>query len=175
MRLSRITRFAVVVTAAGALMLPTLAARADDGLSDPEAPQGTVLDRVEQAVGWQIYPCSDGEVSSDTVNRPYAGLSGEIVHYGPGPFWETYGDQGYSRIRAARVGDPFPNEPGNIPDLLLEVNLTEGEGPLAGVTNVIRRNSTGGFAQAGDYCEPGATEKWVDYTANYEFYRPAST
>lgn len=170
MSFNRMTKIAMIVAAAGALTLPASAAHADSALPDPQQPAGTVLDRVEVATGWQIYNCADGAVTG--FSRPYAGLSGEIVHWGPGPFWETYGDQGFSRIRGAVVAS-FPNEPGNIPDLLLNVVSTEGDGPLAGDTQIIRRDATGGVAVVGEACDGSA--KWIDYTATYEFYRPAST
>jgi hypothetical protein len=136
--------------------------------SDPQAPGDTYLLRSEEAQGWQIYACVNGALA---FSRPYAGLSGEIVHFGPGPFWETYGDQGFSRIRGGGA-IAFPNEnPGaNIPDLLLNVVSSEGDGPLASAVNIIRRNSCGGTAVVGSSCENGSDEVWVNYTATYEFY-----
>jgi Protein of unknown function (DUF3455) len=150
---------AVMMMSAGSVVL------AD---SDPQAPGDTYLLRAEEAQGWQIYACVDGAL---TFSRPYAGLSGEIVHFGPGPFWETYGDQGFSRIRGGGAV-AFPNDnPGeNIPDLLLNVVSSEGDGPLAGAVNIIRRNSRGGTAAVGSACENDSDEIWVPYTATYEFY-----
>jgi hypothetical protein len=161
----RILTFCSSAVVALAMMSPIHSASAD---SDPQAPDDTYLFRTEEAQGWQIYACVNGSL---TFSRPYAGLSGEIVHWGPGPFWETYGDQGFSRIRGGGAV-AFPNDnPGeNIPDLLLNVVSSEGDGPLAGAVNIIRRNSIGGTAAVGSSCEDGSDEIWVPYTTIYEFY-----
>lgn len=139
---------------------------------DPEAPEGTYLIRSEHAVGWQIYSCNDNNVYQ--FSRPYATLTNDVVHYGPGnpgAWWETY-NQPFSRVRAVAVGT-FPNDdPGsNIPDLLLNAAETEGDGPLANVSNVIRRNAVGGGPdRPGQPCDPADGDLWVDYEADYEFY-----
>jgi hypothetical protein len=148
-------------------------------LLGPQSPGDTALLRSEYATGWQIYACVNGAL---TFSRPYANLTGEIVHWGPGfdpdllaagpgPRWETYGGQGFSRIRG-QVASSFPNEnpAANIPDLLLDVVGSEGDGPLAGVVNIIRRGSTGGTAAVGSSCDPASGETWIDYSATYEFY-----
>jgi Protein of unknown function (DUF3455) len=161
----RILTFCSSAVVAMAVMSPIHPAFAE---SDPQAPDDTYLLRAEEAEGWQIYACVNGALA---FSRPYAGLSGEIVHFGPGPFWETYGDQGFSRIRGGGAV-PFPNEnpAENIPDLLLNVVSSEGDGPLASAVNIIRRNSRGGTAAVGSWCEDGSDEIWVPYTATYEFY-----
>ncbi len=161
----RILNFCSSAAVAIALMAPIHSAHAD---SDPQAPQGTYLLRSETAQGWQIYGCVNGTL---TFSRPYAGLSGEIIHFGPGPFWETYGNQPFSRIRGGgAVAFPNPDPAWNIPDLLLNVVSSEGGGPLASAVNIIRRDSTGGTAAVGSSCAAGSPEIWVPYTATYEFY-----
>lgn len=152
---------------AGALV--ALAAPATAQTTDPQPPAGTVLVRSESARGYQIYSCNSSGALQ--FSRPYAGLSGKIIHWGPGPFWETY-DQPYSRIRGAATGTfPNPDPQQNIPDLTLTVTETVGTGPLAGITDIIRRNSTGGGpTRAGQPCQVGSADVWVDYRATYEFY-----
>jgi Protein of unknown function (DUF3455) len=138
--------------------------------ADPQAPAGTYLILSAQASGWQIYACVNGSLA---FSRPYAGLTDEIVHWGPGPYWETYGDQDFSRIRGAlATNGTFPNDDPawNIPDLLLNVISSEGDGLLADTVNIIRRNSSGGVGAVGSSCASGSDDVWVAYTATYEFY-----
>ncbi len=167
----RISKFMVGAAVVGAALAGS-AVPASAGAPDPQAPEGTTLLRTEHAVGWQIYTCNSAGVLQ--FSRPYAGLTGDIVHYGPGnpgAWWETY-NQPYSAVRAVAVGT-FPNDdPGNnIPDLLLEAAQNEGDGPLSAITHVIRRNSQGGGPdRVGQPCEPGSADVWVDYRTDYEFY-----
>jgi hypothetical protein len=169
---------AFLALSASALAMPSPTAQANDSVA-PQLPDGVQVLRAEQAQGFQIYTCQG------TFQRPYAELTGEIVHYGPGgafptdipgPRWETYGGQGFSRvIGSVAPGGAFPNaDPGsNIPDLLLNVIAVEGDGPLAQATNILRLNTTGGTFPQGDFFCDQNNEVWVPYTATYVFgYRP---
>ncbi len=166
--------------AAAALVGPAPSASA--ATTDPTAPSGTRLLSTHSAQGHQIYRCSDA--GTLVFDRPYAGLSGQIVHWGPGtgpgvtalpgPRWETYGTQTFSRIRGgASTAFANPDPGNNIPDLLVTVAGREGNGPLARTTHVIRRDSRGGTdGRVGGSCTPGSADVWIPYTTTYEFYVP---
>lgn len=175
MKIKHVIPAALVLTAA--LSITAVTAQADDTV-DPQLPDGVEVLRVEQAEGVQIYTCQGA------FQRPFAGLTGEIIHYGPGgafqtdtpgPRWETYGDQGYSRVigRVAQGGTFANADPGsNIPDLLLDVIASDGDGPLSQATNILRLDATGGTFPQDGYCDEN-NEVRVPYTATYVFgYRP---
>jgi hypothetical protein len=123
------------------------------------------------AKGVQIYVCSIKEGANewrfkapeaeltDAQGRPFA------KHYA-GPTWEAL--DGSKVVGEVLASEPAPKA-GAIPWLLLSTK-SSGSGVLAGTRFAQRVNTSGGVAPTGA-CPTAGTERRVDYTADYIFYR----
>jgi hypothetical protein len=119
------------------------------------------------AKGVQIYVCTASEWGFkapeaeliDARGRPFA------KHYA-GPTWEA--PDGSKIVGEILASKPAPKTDA-IPWLLLSVE-SSGSGVLAGARFVQRINTSGGVGPTGA-CPTAGTERRVDYTADYIFYK----
>jgi hypothetical protein len=154
-----------------ALTFSTVAAIAQ-GIPDKlSAPQGAVLAGKYAAKGVQVYVCSvKGSANEWSFKAPEAELinaQGTLFakHYA-GPTWES--PDGSKVVGKALASEPAPKADA-IPWLLLS-GAPSGSGVLAGVRFVQRINTSGGVGPTGA-CPTAGTERRVDYTADYAFYK----
>jgi hypothetical protein len=123
------------------------------------------------AKGVQIYVCSvKGSANEWSFKAPEAELinaQGNLFakHYA-GPTWEA--PDGSKAVGKVLASEPAPKA-GAIPWLLLSAEPS-GSGVLAGVRFVQRINTSGGAGPTGA-CPTAGTERRVDYTADYAFYK----
>ncbi len=134
-------------------------------------PQEGLLVGKYAAKGVQIYVCSVKGVANewgfkapeaeliDAQGRPFA------RHYA-GPTWEA--PDGSKIVGRVLANEPAPKA-GAIPWLLLSTE-SSGSGVLAGARFVQRVNTSGGVGPTGA-CPTAGTERRVDYTADYIFYK----
>jgi len=134
-------------------------------------PQEGLLVGKYAAKGVQIYVCSVKGVANewgfkapeaeliDAQGRPFA------RHYS-GPTWEA--PDGSKIVGRVLANEPAPKA-GAIPWLLLSTE-SSGSGVLAGARFVQRVNTSGGVGPTGA-CPTAGTERRVDYTADYIFYK----
>jgi hypothetical protein len=134
-------------------------------------PQEGLLVGKYAAKGVQIYVCSVKGVANewgfkapeaeliDAQGRPFA------KHYA-GPTWEA--PDGSKIVGRVLANEPAPKA-GAIPWLLLSTE-SSGSGVLAGARFVQRVNTSGGVGPTGA-CPTAGTERRVDYTADYIFYK----
>ncbi|MFD5099079.1 CHRD domain-containing protein [Streptomyces albidochromogenes] len=121
--------------------------------------------------GEQIYTCREGADGTRAYQQHdvRAVLAGGIAHSFVRPGSGT--PQWVAPDRSAVTGSLIarsPNGAGNIPELDLRARSTGAEhGRLARTTEILRLNTVGGTAPAGD-CEPGALAA-VPYRADYVF------
>ncbi|GAA1531396.1 hypothetical protein GCM10009730_45850 [Streptomyces albidochromogenes] len=121
--------------------------------------------------GEQIYTCQEGADGTRAFQQydVRAVLAGGIAHSFVRPGSGT--PQWIAPDRSAVTGSLIarsPNGAGNIPELDLRARSTGAEhGLLARTTEILRLNTVGGTAPAGD-CEPGALAA-VPYRADYVF------
>jgi hypothetical protein len=121
--------------------------------------------------GVQIYVCSTKSGANEwTLKAPEAQLTDTqgkpfAKHYA-GPTWKA--PDGSKAVGKAVANKPSPKA-GSIPWLLLSAE-SSGSGVLAGVHFVQRINTNGGAGPTGT-CERAGTERRVDYTAEYVFYK----
>jgi hypothetical protein len=134
-----------------------------------EAPPGLrAVGSFDVSTGTQTYTCTGGVFAGASV--PEAQLVGEggSIHHFAGPSWQS--DSDGSLVTAAKVAEsPVA---GAIPELLLKVNSSKGEGLLSKVTHIQRLNTSGGVAPA-QACNDGETIA-VPYGATYVFLAPES-
>lgn len=147
-------------------------------ISIPEAirvPDGHEAFLTVHAKGNQIYLCTvKNDLYSWQIQAPDAQLfddSGQIVgkHYS-GPVWEY--KEG-SRVQGKLVSK-IDKTPGSaITWLLVEVVGHTGKSPFAKSSFINRINTQGGIPPAGG-CDANhlGSEKHVNYSADYIFYRP---
>ena len=139
---------------------------------------GNKLFLVGHAIGDQIYRCKAvaGGYSWGFV-APRARLYGDngkliTTHYG-GPTWQA--TDGSTAV--GTLVRPAPVDPTAIPWLLLSAKGAAGpDGDrLAGTTFIQRVATTGGLIPPADECnaENVGTEKEIDYTADYYFWKRA--
>lgn len=102
---------------------------------------------------------SAGGQLTDAQGKPFA------KHYA-GPTWEA--PDGSKAVGKAIANEPAPKAD-SIPWLLLSAE-SSGSGTLAGARFVQRVNTSGGAGPTGA-CETAGTERRVDYTADYVFYK----
>ena len=134
-------------------------------------PQEGLLVGKYAAKGVQIYVCSVKGVANewgfkapeaeliDAQGRPFG------KHYA-GPTWEA--PDGSKIVGKVLANEPAPKA-GAIPWLLLSTE-SSGSGVLAGARFVQRVNTSGGVGPTGA-CPTAGTERRVDYTADYIFYK----
>jgi Protein of unknown function (DUF3455) len=154
-----------------ALSLLAVPAIAQDIPAKLVPPQEGPLVGKYAAKGVQIYVCSvKGGASEwgfkapeaeliDVQGRPFA------KHYA-GPTWEA--PDGSKIVGKVLANEPAPKA-GAIPWLLLSTE-SSGSGVLAGVHFAQRVNTSGGVGPTGA-CQTVGTERRVDYTADYIFYK----
>jgi Protein of unknown function (DUF3455) len=142
------------------------------GIPDKLAPpQEGLLVGKYAAKGVQIYVCTVKGGGSewafkapeaeliDAQGRPFA------KHYA-GPTWEA--PDGSKIVGKILASEPA-SKTGAIPWLLLSAE-SSGSGVLAGAHFVQRVNTSGGVGPTGA-CPTAGTERRVDYTADYIFYK----
>jgi hypothetical protein len=123
------------------------------------------------AKGVQIYVCTDkGGASEWGFKAPEAELTdahGRLFakHYA-GPTWEA--PDGSKIVGKILANEPAPKADA-IPWLLLSAE-SSGSGVLAGARFVQRVNTSGGVGPT-DTCPTAGTERRVEYTADYIFYK----
>ena len=123
------------------------------------------------AKGAQIYVCrAKGTANEWSFKAPQAELVDAqgrpfAKHYA-GPTWEA--PDGSKLVGKLLAAEPAPNE-GAIPWLLLSTT-SSGSGVLAGAHFAQRINTAGGVGPTGP-CQTAGTERRVDYTADYLFYK----
>jgi len=157
----------------GVRMLSPLPAAAE--VPDAIAAPGEIPATSVHAVGAQVYECqySPGGKLVWQFREPVATLlvSGKTVgrHYA-GPTWEMSDGSAVSAKVLARAPGAGAND---IPLLKLEVTARHGSGKLENVTTIQRLNTQGGNADGA--CESSGALLSVPYTADYVFYRKASS
>lgn len=133
-------------------------------------PHGQLLGKLA-AKGVQIYVCdAKGGANEWAFKAPEAELTdaqGRLFakHYA-GPTWEA--PDGSKVVGKVLASEPAPRE-GAIPWLLLSTQ-SSGTGVLAGVSFVQRVDTSGGLGPTGA-CPTAGSERRVDYTADYIFYK----
>jgi hypothetical protein len=154
-----------------ALSLFAISAVAQDISAKLMPPQEGPLVGKYAAKGVQIYVCTVKGGGSewafkapeaeliDAQGRPFA------KHYA-GPTWEA--PDGSKIVGKILASEPTPKT-GGIPWLLLSAE-SSGSGVLAGAHFVQRVNTAGGVGPTGA-CPTAGTERRVDYTADYIFYK----
>ncbi len=134
-------------------------------------PEGAQLIGKYAAKGVQIYVCSvKGSANEWTFKAPEALLfdaQGKMFakHYA-GPSWEA--PDGSKIVGKVLANEPSPKAD-SIPWLLLSAE-TSGSGVLAGA-RFVQRIDTNGGAEPSGACPTAGTERRVDYTADYVFYK----
>lgn len=154
-----------------ALSLFAVSAFAQDIPPWPVPPQEEPLVGKYAAKGVQIYVCTvKGSASEWDFKAPEADLVDArgrsfAKHYA-GPTWEARdGSKVVGKILAI---DPAPKT-GAIPWLLLAAE-SSGSGVLAGTRFVQRLDTSGGIGPTGA-CATAGTERRVEYTVDYIFYK----
>ena len=154
-----------------ALLLFAVSAIAQDIPAKLVPPQEAPLVGKYAAKGVQIYVCTIKGVGGewafkapeaeliDAQGRPFA------KHYA-GPTWEA--PDGSKIVGKVLASEPAPKT-GAIPWLLLSAE-SSGPGVLARAHFVQRVNTSGGVGPTGA-CPTAGTERRVDYTADYIFYK----
>ena len=144
-----------------------------------KVPDGAKLVARFHATGAQVYSCAAGSPAGYawTLKQPDATLHDEhgaaAGKHGAGPSWTSSKDG--SSVTAKKTAQADAPAPDAIHWLLLTATSSSGKGVFAGVTHVQRVNTKGGKAPAGG-CDAAASgsEKRVDYSADYYFYRAAA-
>lgn len=148
------------------------------GNAEPSAalavPEGQQLGFQAEAKGVQIYECQPvGDEARWVLSGPEAELydaAGNLAgkHFA-GPTWELVDG---SRVTATKLSEQTP-DPEAIPWLLLRATEHQGQGSLAAVTFVVRKNTRGGLPPAsGCDAAHGGDVARVPYSALYVFYVP---
>jgi hypothetical protein len=163
-----LTRSLFTFAALSLFAAPAIAQGVPAKLVPPQA--GPLVGRYA-AKGVQIYVCTiKGDGSEWAFKAPEAELidaQGRPVakHYA-GPTWEA--PDGSKIVGKILASEPAPKTDA-IPWLLLSAE-SSGSGVLAGARFVQRVNTYGGVGPTGA-CPTAGTERRVDYTADYIFYR----
>ena len=154
-----------------AFALSAVSAMAHDIPAKLAPPQERPMVGEYAAKGVQIYVCSVKGAATewsfkapeaelvDAQGRPFA------KHYA-GPTWQA--PDGSKIVGKVLATEPAPKA-GAIPWLLLSTESL-GSGVLAGARFVQRVNTSGGVGPTGT-CPTAGTERRVDYTADYIFYK----
>jgi hypothetical protein len=154
-----------------ALSLFAASALAQDVPAKLVPPQPVSLVGKYVAKGVQIYVCTvKGSASEWDFKAPEAELIDAqgrsfAKHYG-GPTWEAR--DGSKIVGKILASEPAPKK-GAIPWLLLAAK-SSGSGALDGTRFVQRVNTSGGVGLMGA-CPTVGTERRVEYTADYIFYK----
>jgi hypothetical protein len=154
-----------------ALSLFTVSAIAQNIPAKLVPPQEGQLVGKYAAKGVQVYVCSvKGDANEWGFKAPEAELidaQGRLFakHYA-GPSWEA--PDGSKIVGKILASEPAPKT-GAIPWLLLSA-VSSGSGVLTGARFVQRVNTSGGVGPTGA-CPTAGTERRVEYTADYIFYK----
>jgi hypothetical protein len=161
-----LTRLLFTVAALGSFAVNALAQGIPDKLVPPQ--KGALIGKYA-AKGVQIYVCNvKGGANEWGFKAPEAELAdahGQLKHYA-GPTWEA--PDGSKVVGKVLASEPAPKAD-SIPWLLLSAE-SSGSGRLAGTRFVQRINTSGGAGPTGA-CPTAGTERRVDYTADYVFYK----
>ena len=154
-----------------ALALSAVSAIAQDIPSKLAPPQEGPLLGKYAAKGVQIYVCSvKGRPNEWSFKAPEAELvdaqGKPFARHYAGPTWEAR--DGSKAVGKVLATEPAPKA-GAIPWLLLSTE-SSGSGVLAGAHFAQRVNTSGGVGPTGP-CQTAGTERRVDYTADYLFYK----
>jgi peroxiredoxin Q/BCP len=143
-------------------------------------PPGPSLVARFHAAGAQVYTCAAAPAATGsmpaftfTLKAPdailYDAAGKPVGRHGAGPTWSA---QDGSSVIGQKVAQADAGEPDAIPWLLLRATKTTGTGVFAGVTYIQRVATTKGKAPVtGCTADKVGTEKRVDYSADYFFYR----
>lgn len=162
----------ILTRTVAALALFTVSAVAQDIPAKLAPPQGSTLVGRYAAKGVQIYVCkASGAGTEWGFKAPEAELvdaqgKSFAKHYA-GPTWEA--SDGTKIVGKALASEPSPKA-GAVPWLLLSAQSAPSSGAFAGVRFVQRVNTSGGAGPTGA-CSTVGTERHVDYTADYIFYK----
>lgn len=155
-----------------AALAPFAVAASAQGIPDKLAPPAEAQQLGKFAAkGVQIYACRPkGDANEWTFKAPEADLVDTqdnlfAKHYA-GPTWEA--PDGSKIVGKVLANEPAPKAD-SIPWLLLSANAS-GSGIFSGVRFVQRVNTSGGAGPTGP-CDAVGTERRVDYTADYIFYK----
>jgi hypothetical protein len=163
-----LTRSLFIIGALALLAVPVIAQEIPAKLAPPK--ESPLIGKYA-AKGVQIYVCNAKGVANEWgFKAPEAGLidaQGRLFakHYA-GPTWEA--PDGSKIVGKVLANEPAPKA-GAIPWLLLSTE-SSGSGVLAGARFVQRVNTSGGVGPTGA-CATTGTERRVDYTADYIFYK----
>jgi hypothetical protein len=115
------------------------------------------------ASGTQTYTCANGSFAGASVpEAQLLGTLGRIHHYG-GPTWES--NRTRTKVTAKKIAES--PRAGTIPELLLQVDTSTGQG-LLGKTRFIQRLLTSGGVAPARACTDGEKAA-VPYGAIYVF------
>jgi hypothetical protein len=160
---------------AGASVLFSFTARAQQVPPQIQAPANEKLLLQVHAKGDQVYTCQEGVTQfAWTLKAPDAQLYDKdgkpFGKHFAGPSWEA--NDG-SRVKGSAVANAPSPDADSIPWLLVNVVGHEGSGVLSRVTTIQRINTKGGKAPASG-CDGGhaGQEIRVPYSADYLFYAP---
>lgn len=151
------------------LSVPAAAAEVPDAIAAP----GEILITTVHAQGAQVYECKSDPTGKLAwqFREPIATLfeNDKTVgrHY-TGPNWELSDGSAIAGKVVARTSGATAKD---IPLLKLEVTSRRGNGRLADVATIQRRNTKGGAADGP--CESAGAFLSVPYSADYAFYRKA--
>jgi Protein of unknown function (DUF3455) len=145
-----------------ALPLFAVCAVAQDMPAELMPPQQEPLIGKYAAKGVQIYVCT---VKGGAGEWAFKAPEAELTDAQGRPFANSDGSKTVCKVLAS---EPAPKA-GAIPWLLLSTK-SSGGGELAGARFVQRVNTSGGVGPTGA-CPTAGTERRVDYTADYIFYR----
>ena len=168
-------QFELVSLLAGASMVFSFSARAQQVPPQIQAPAGEKLLLQVHAKGDQVYTCKEGVTQfAWTLKAPDAQLFDKdgkpFGKHFAGPSWEA-GDG--SRVTGKAVANAPSPDADSIPWLLVNVAGHEGSGVLSRATTIQRINTKGGKAPAtGCDGAHAGQEVRVPYSADYLFYAP---
>jgi hypothetical protein len=137
------------------------------------APPDTQVIESTTATGVQVYTCEFdashtlGWVFKNPLARLYDGHGQESVHHFAGPSWQA---RDGSTIVGHVLSQVASDTPGSIPQLLLDVKSTAGNGALSDVRYVQRLDTVGGAAPAESCTTEHATGE-SPYFARYVFLK----
>jgi Protein of unknown function (DUF3455) len=172
---TRLRRIAPIAVLAGAFVIFSYPAAAQQTPPQLNPPAGEQLLLQVHAKGDQVYACKEDVTSyAWTLKAPDAQLFDKDdkpfgKHFG-GPSWEA--NDGSRVVGKAAANVPSPDAD-SIPWLLVSVVKHEGNGVLSRVTSIQRLNTKGGKAPAaGCDSKHAGAEVRVAYSADYLFYAP---
>ena len=168
-------QFELVSLLAGASMVFSFSAQAQQVPPQIQAPASEKLLLQVHAKGDQVYTCKEGVTQfAWTLKAPDAQLFDKdgkpFGKHFAGPSWEATDG---SRVTGKAVANAPSPDADSIAWLLLNVISHEGSGVLSPATTIQRINTKGGKAPAsGCDAAHAGQEARVPYSADYLFYAP---